>query len=297
MKWISLFTISSLLFMNAALSVYRPQVIYGSDNRLDLFEVKDPSVLDAARSTAAIFNRSSLKLEGTVFRVLSDSFGEEFNMCESERYYDQTAGANCSAFLVAEDIVATAGHCISQSTCHDFAFAFDFAMLTPQSNPQVLSSDLVYFCDQVIAREFNSTIDYALVKLDRVVQNREPLKLALQAPAVNSEVTVIGHPAGIPTKVAAGAQVRRSQTGYFVANLDTYGGNSGSAVFSSTTLEVVGILVRGEKDYKYDSQLECNRSNICTQENCRGEDVTHIEHVREALVKVQNVPAAVTYLE
>jgi hypothetical protein len=297
MKWISLFSISSLLFMNAALSLYKPQVIYGSDNRIDLYEVKDPSILSAARSTAAVFNRSSLKLEGTVFRILSESFGKEFNMCESEPYFDQTAGATCSAFLVAEDMVATAGHCITQSSCKDIAFAFDFAMMTPQSNPQVLSSDLVYFCDRVMARELNSITDYALVKLDRIVQNREPLKLATQVPAINSEVTVIGHPAGIPTKVAAGAQVRRSQTGYFVASLDTYGGNSGSAVFSSTTLEVVGILVRGERDYQYDSELRCNISNTCDDNSCRGEDVTHIEYIRDALVQVQNVPAAVTYLE
>jgi hypothetical protein len=297
MKWILLFSVTSLLFMNAALSVYKPQVIYGSDNRLDLFEIKDPSVLNAARSTAAVFNRSSLKLEGTVYQILSGTFGQEFNMCESEPYFDQKAGANCSAFLVAEDMVATAGHCITQTSCKDMAFAFDFALMTPQSNPQVLSADLVYFCDRVLERELNSVTDYALVKLDRVVQNREPLKLALQSPAVNSEVTVIGHPAGIPTKVAAGAQVRRSQTGYFVASLDTYGGNSGSAVFSSTTLEVVGILVRGEKDYSYDSDLRCNVSNTCSETSCRGEDVTHIEYIRDALVKVQNVPAAVTYLE
>jgi len=297
MKWISLFSVTSLLFMNAALSLYKPQVIYGSDNRIDLYEVKDPAILSAARSTAAVFNRSSLKLEGTVFRVLSDSFGKEFNMCESEPYYEQTAGATCSAFLVSNNMVATAGHCIDNFNCDKKAFVFDFAMMTPQSNPQNLSSDLVYFCDRVIARELNSVADYALVQLDRIVQNREPLKLATQVPDINSEVTVIGHPAGIPTKVAAGAQVRSHQTGHFVASLDTYGGNSGSAVFSSTTLEVVGILVRGEKDYNYDSELRCNISNTCDDDSCRGEDVTHIEYIREALVQVQNVPAAVTYLE
>lgn len=297
MKWISLFSVTSLLFMNVALSVYKPQVIYGFDNRIDLYQVKDPSILNAARSTAAVFNRSSLQLEGTVYRILSGTFGKEFNMCEFEPYFEQTAGANCSAFLVAEDMVATAGHCITHTSCKDMAFAFDFAMMTPQSNPQVISTDLVYFCDRVIARELNSITDYALVKLDRVVQSREPLKLALQTPAVNSEVTVIGHPAGIPTKVAAGAFVRSSQTGYFVASLDTYGGNSGSAVFSSTTLEVVGILVRGERDYVFDSEHRCNVSNVCVEESCRGEDVTHIEYIRDALVKVQNVPAAVTYLE
>ena len=54
-------------------------------------------------------------------------------------------------------------------------------------------------------------------------------------------------------KVAGGAKVRSNNNGvYFVANLDTYGGNSGSAVFNLQTREVEGILVRGENDYVYD---------------------------------------------
>lgn len=36
-------------------------------------------------------------------------------------------------------------------------------------------------------------------------------------------------PAGLPTKIAGGATMRdASPNGYYVANLDTYGGNSGS---------------------------------------------------------------------
>ncbi len=36
---------------------------------------------------------------------------------------------------------------------------------------------------------------------------------------------------------------------FFVANLDTYGGNSGSPVVDARTYVVEGILVRGEDDF------------------------------------------------
>ncbi|MGK7898838.1 MAG: serine protease [Xenococcus sp. (in: cyanobacteria)] len=46
-------------------------------------------------------------------------------------------------------------------------------------------------------------------------------------------VFVIGHPSGLPLKFANGTQVRdHSPSSFFVANLDTYGGNSGSPVFN-----------------------------------------------------------------
>jgi V8-like Glu-specific endopeptidase len=295
MKWILVFLASSTLFLNSALSVYRPQVVYGEDNRKDLFEVQDPAVLTAAKSTSALFSKFKLKKSGTVFQVSSDSFKEEFNMCSREPFAQQQAGAKCSAFLVGSQLMATAGHCINSGDCSEAAFVFDFAYSTPASQPQYIPQEQVYYCSRVLKRELNGQEDYALVLLDRPVTDRDPLKLAPTPSQVEMPLTVIGHPAGIPTKVADGAQVRSSNQGFFVSNLDTYGGNSGSAVFNSETMEVLGILVRGERDYTYDSENKCYVSNYCLEGACRGEDVTHISYIQKAME--QNVPSAVTYLE
>ncbi len=75
-------------------------------------------------------------------------------------------------------------------------------------------------------------------------------------------LVVIGRPSGLPTKVADGAQVRSVNDVFLVANLDTYGGNSGSAVFNAVTGVVEGILVRGDTDYVYNAQLGCRVSNF-----------------------------------
>ena len=73
---------------------------------------------------------------------------------------------------------------------------------------------------------------------------------------------------------------------FLVANLDTYGGNSGSAVFNATDGKIEGVLVRGEMDYVFKNG--CRISNVCATDACRGEDVTLIERVLPALTKAQN---------
>ena len=58
-------------------------------------------------------------------------------------------------------------------------------------------------------------------------------------------VYVIGHPCGLPLKYVPDAEVRENAAAsFFVANLDTYGGNSGSPVFNAQNNKVEGILVR-----------------------------------------------------
>jgi Peptidase S46 len=84
---------------------------------------------------------------------------------------------------------------------------------------------------------------------------------------------VIGHPCGLPQKYAPRARVRdNTPDTFFVANLDTYGGNSGSPVFNSSSNAVEGILVRGENDFV--SRGSCYVSMVCPTTGCRGEDVT-----------------------
>ena len=103
--------------------------------------------------------------------------------------------------------------------------------------------------------------------------------------ANGTAITVIGHPSGLPTKISGGANVRSTdQQAYFVANLDTYGGNSGSAVFNTMTREVEGILVRGETDYV--SNGTCNVSKVCPTTGCRGEDCTRIAELIDLIPQV-----------
>lgn len=118
-----------------------------------------------------------------------------------------------------------------------------------------------------------------------------PLKFRESGTAGDGEqLVVIGHPSGLPTKIAGGAKIRSGEAAYFTANLDTFGGNSGSAVFNATTGIVEGILVRGELDYVSDivDGKVCKRANKCSDDGCDGEDVTRITSVEG--IPVSKVP-------
>jgi V8-like Glu-specific endopeptidase len=122
------------------------------------------------------------------------------------------------------------------------------------------------------------------VKLDRKVRNHLPLNMRLSGDVkVGDPLTVLGYPEGLPLKVADGAAVRSvSKPGFFVANTDTYGGNSGSAVINASTRLVEGVLVRGEKDFEW-TPAGCARSYRCKDNACRGEDITRIGEIAKAL--------------
>jgi hypothetical protein len=136
--------------------------------------------------------------------------------------------------------------------------------------------------------------DHALIQLDRVVKGRTPLKYRSEGTAaVGDELVVIGHPMGLPTKIADGAKIRsNNHPHYFVATLDTFGGNSGSAVFNTATGIVEGILVRGETDYKFNRDKMCSEIFVCAEDECRGEDVSRITSIIEVSKRDKVMEAA-----
>lgn len=265
------------------------KVIYGEDNRVLTEMEADASLQDLARSTAAMVpaekcqtnEDGSVAIKGT---ALKDTFNK---VCPDEKFAQLITAPVCSGFLVGPDLLVTAGHCIKdQSACDKNFWVFDFKNEQAKSATEYTASkDQVYKCTSIVSRKLNrvSKNDYALVKLDRVVENREPLKFRTEGQiAEGTELVVIGHPSGLPSIIAAGSKVRKNVSEwYFNANLDTFGGNSGSAVFNMETKEVEGILVRGERDYKMDQEAGCKRVFKCEDDKCRGEDITRITVIPE----------------
>lgn len=269
-----------------AIAKIQNKVIYGDDNRQEFFQVRRSDVREVADSTAAVVRSNSLTAKGDgTTDIRAESFQKMIGLCSSERFATEPSGAFCSAFLVGDDLMATAGHCIDNARCSQSSFVFTYRMSEQGQAPTNVSTSEVYRCQAVLEREQTGAQDYALVKLDRPVRGHRVLSLARNPVSVGDTVLTIGHPSGIPTKITDNGVVRSTKAEFFTANLDTYGGNSGSAVFNQSTLEVVGILVRGESDFVYDRVNKCSVSNRCDADSCRGEDVTQISYISEALKK------------
>lgn len=284
MKYILALTLS-LVSLSALASNKVIDVIYGEDNRKDVFESTDSALVDLSKSTAAMIEMGNLKALSSGEIEISAGTLESRGICAKERFSQQISAANCSGFLVAPNILVTAGHCIkTESDCASYKWVFDFKVDHSEQANVTVAKDAVYSCKRIISRSLDqmSKDDYAVIELDRKALDRKPLSFRKKGKiAVGTSIAVIGHPTGLPTKIADGAKVRSQAGKFFVANLDTYGGNSGSAVFNTQTGEVEGILVRGENDYVYDSNLGCQVSNVCADNACRGEDVTYITNIKE----------------
>lgn len=260
--------------------------IYGTDDRLDIYEVGDPKVSAGAASVAAVFHAADVSDDGAGNATLrTRRFGTSKGLCVGERFVDQPVGARCTAFLIEEDVVATAGHCVHEATLAARRFVFGFRMRGPGDAVAVVPTTDVYAGKRILGRRYEpGVLDWAVVQLDRKASGRMPLSRRAEGEVGRErELYMLGHPAGLPLKYAPGAVVRdNSQATLFVANLDAFGGNSGSPVFDAETHTVEGILFRGDQDYVYDDESKCNRIAVCPANGCDGELCTRITLVTYA---------------
>lgn len=294
-------------------------VIYGTDNRREVYDAPKEQQ-ELASSVAVMVNKKDVASDDektdvfhlsqlSLKEIMESEFAQEegdaseskislkllqeaqekdsLAICSEEPFMNQPAPGGCTGFLIGPDLLATAGHCVSITNfCENYRWVFDFKL---DRKSQLAGADVpaenVYSCKKVISTAFNIPLglDYGLVLLDRKVKGRSPLKLQVGKFAPKeTELLVMGSPMGLPLKIADGAKVRESSHPfYFVANLDTFEGNSGSPVFNRDTLEVEGIIVRGEEDFAMNTEKMCIESKKCADGECAGESVTRMASLPE----------------
>ena len=264
------------------------RAIYGTDDRRDLYQVAETELRKVADSVVALVAVSDLhQRRNGRYKLSTTRYRDAYALCPSEPFVDQPLGCDCTGFLVAPDIIATAGHCVrTMRRLNKIRFVFGFHMLDRERARTEFLPDDVYQGALIVAREEDEDTgaDWALVRLARPVRGHAPLPIRTSGKIPNSRaIFVVGHPNGLPTKLADSAKVRDNRRrAYFVANLDTYGGNSGSPVFDARSRKVEGILVSGEKDFVKNGN--CFLSLVCPDAGCQGESVTRstlwAKHVR-----------------
>ncbi|MGB5987393.1 MAG: serine protease [Desulfobacterales bacterium] len=255
---------------------FQQKVIYGTDDRKDMYSVSDTAIRTDADSVVALVDSGSIADNGDGTSTLSgDTFAVRYTLCESEPFRLQPCVAFCSGFLVDPSMVATAAHCVENDTIDTIRFVFGLEMIDPDTPNTTIANSEIYQGRRILGRQIGiQGTDWALVQLDRPVRNHPYVRIRRSGQIPDgTALHVIGHPVGLPKKYAPGANVRENnEARYFVANLDTYGGNSGSAVFNAANHVVEGILVRGETDFVWNG--DCRVSNVCPANGCRGEDCT-----------------------
>jgi hypothetical protein len=288
----------ALMFKIGKLEIDGVRGAWEQDERLDIFMIEDEKVLNNAYSVATICLKDRLEECGNnCFKLIVNRYKETYKLCENENfcYQPNIEGLACTGFLVDEDIIATAYHCVNKKPLRDLRFVFGYRMLDPSSPVVEFQSKDIYEAREILDKRYirrGNFSDWAFIKLDRKVEGKHIVELSKKDVYSEQGVYTIGHPCGLPLKYAPGASVRGVKKENFIATMDIYSGNSGSPVFDSNTHQLVGIVIHGHnRDFRWTGKCwttviypddefgsECSRS-------------THISEFRNSFARHRSTPA------
>lgn len=153
---------------------------------------------------------------------------------------------SCLGYLVGEDLLVTAGHCLKSEECQ--TMAWDFPPLPDKEEGIRLG------CREILERRDGEGLegewDYALLRLDGQARGRKVF-LVRQSGQMERRAQLLA----LDTRgiISSGPLVRNDQGYMFYAKLDTPSGSSGGPVVNARTGIVEGILVTRSISFATDS--------------------------------------------
>jgi V8-like Glu-specific endopeptidase len=291
----------------------------GVDNREDVERVSDTRIRANSRHVAGVItiptsvNRSdrtyvTLKEYRLGERLSKGSNGYYFGFCPSERFLDQAYHPDCTGFLVAPDVLVTAGHCVAEETRHDLLVVFELKTdAAGRPYDRRIPRSRTYIAKEVIlSKSYGDNYrvgnvegetngrDWAYIRLDEPVCDRAVLPRATASNvSVGQSIYMIGHPMGLPLKYAPGTVTAITDQA-FLASIAGYTGNSGSPVFNATSHVVEGMYIGGKGDLNWDSGGQCWTTRC---QECGAEASLRITQLPDPQVlfrgRLQACPAAV----
>lgn len=267
--------------------------VYGKDDRREVYQYRGNTFARASQSLVALVRPYQI-ITGPAGEVSPNptTAQELLQLCADEPFADQPAVASCSGVLIDDDLVLTAGHCFQEDeACDVFSYVFDYHYSREGQEAGITDLD-VYGCKSLLVREkrelTNGTIrDFAVVQLDRKVDlRRRAAPFRTDAVVTNEEITVMGSPQGLPSKIDTGGVARPSPSpafGIWFADTDTFAGSSGSPAYDAK-LRLIGLLIQGQHDYEQDPELACQRASRFADEDLpKGELFAYLEPALSAL--------------
>lgn len=224
--------------------------------------------------------------DGT-FRLESFQMENTWNICQSEPLAKAPPlPTACSGFLIAPDILVTAGHCMvnfgevrdsKNPQCEAFSFVFGYRYEdSTQKKLAPIKGEQIVNCKKVIYAAHTTEIDkktgrpifgkdIAYVQLDRKMPFKPfsvVKKSITQKEFTPAAVTMNGHPFGMPMIESKGTVLEHNGS-YLRAAISSFTGDSGAMVKNKSD-EVIGLLVRGYPDeFVEEKSHQCSLHNRC----------------------------------
>ena len=248
--------------------------VFGDDDRK---EVKDAEGFkDFVRATAVMIPKTAIYNNEFYAWSLRDLLKRQFGtdkFDDNVKFLDQPTVGSCTGFLIAPDVLVTAGHCInSMEDANKYVWVFDYTSDSDFVDGKKLKfkPENIFEVESIIASDLteDNKNDYAVLKLKKK-SNRAPYRFRTSGEVLlDGPINTIGCPTGLPLKFTTNATVvDTSQETWFKSDIDAFPGNSGGPVFDKNGF-IEGILVRTAAeysffagkytgDYKYDYWCDC----------------------------------------
>ena len=206
------------------------------------------------------------------------------NVCQGQKFLDQPVISLGTSFLISDRHMLMAGHSVNGvDFCRTFEFVFDYnldRLEYTKTGELFFRDEQVYGCEEIF---LNKKDDFAIVRLDRKVIDRKPLKIQGESNLVQRDsFTMLGYPLGLPLKVTSGGKIVKESSGRMNMTISAFSGNSASPVFSTASGHLVGLLQAGQEDFEL-NQNGCYEYKICNKDlgNCQ-----EMEIMAEQVLKV-----------
>jgi len=244
--------------------IKRAKLIIGLDNREEVKNHSSKFLKEVSKSVAIQIENKFFKNNKLQFDKLP-SLSERLNICTDERFSNQPAAGECSAFLIGPDLMMTAGHCFDldysktiTENCKSYKWVFDYEKGKDSSPSNVFNCAKVEY----IRADYEEESDYAIFRLDRKVKNKPFFNVTLNSFEKDTPVAMIGSPFGTYKKITDGGKFLRMENHLLLHDLDSFGGNSGSPIINMKTKEVIAIHIQGSAlSLINDENKNCKRYN------------------------------------
>lgn len=215
---------------------------------------------------------------------------DAYSISPDSKYAEQhSADSLGTGFFVADDLIVTAAHVLyppfydlvidtvpgEETTGQEIRFVTNFRVTAEDARENKISIPKANVFKPVagealLASHWSSLgDDWAVIRVEKEKENGNATSQVCGIePGIftGQRVYCLGHGFGLPIKIAVEKEGRIKDkpvgSNYFECNLDLFSGNSGSPIFDSKTHSLVGILVRGQRNFVYDLNYDLKQKYL-----------------------------------